>query len=228
MTPKEGNATLMISSLGHKDYLNNIFTAIPIDGNNSQYIAEAEPLDLQQIVLEPQSCYTCWHIINVRVTDPRTTSYRLTISNLDDESGSFKELKNSNTREIYLAAGFSEKIKFILDGMDSFILSAQVATGDITMQVGLDPATVSSDDYIWKVSSNAGIAYLPIKTTDQSFHMATYYYIYIEASPLADAWFSLSLSQQRSVEFIPNDNDYTFGIQHPEYNKEALFQKYQY
>lgn len=95
-------------------------------------------------------CYQCWYFIAVKITDTNTTSYRLTVSQVDDSSGRFKELRVSTTREIFLAAGFTERIKFLLDSSNSFVLNGQVATGDIQMFVSLDPDTVGASNFLWK------------------------------------------------------------------------------
>lgn len=61
--------------------------------------------------------------------------------------------------------------------MDNFILEATVVTGEVTMYVGLDPNTVGPENYLWTVKSEGGVAALSIKTTDDKFHMATWYYV---------------------------------------------------
>lgn len=60
----------------------------------------------------------------MKITDPATTSYRLSVIRGDDQSGKFKEMRIANTREVFLVSGFEEKLKFLLDSMDSFTLSA--------------------------------------------------------------------------------------------------------
>jgi hypothetical protein len=61
--------------------------------------------------------------------------------------------------------------------MDNFILEATCVSGEVEMYVGLDPDTVSADNYVWGVKSSGGVATLSVKTTDENFHMATYYYV---------------------------------------------------
>ena len=112
--------------------------------------------------------------------------------------------------------------------MDHWLLEAQVATGAVDVYVGLDPAKVGPQDYIWKASSDGGVASLAIKTTDVSFHLATFYYISIYAVSGADALINLSLKQHRSVAFIPNNHDYTFSLTQPSWDKALLYQKYQF
>jgi len=50
------------------------------------------------------------------------------------------------------------------------------------MYIGLDPNTVGPDNYLWAVKSEGGVATLAVKTTDSRFHMATYYYVMMQAN----------------------------------------------
>ena len=118
--------------------------------------------------------------------------------------------------------------KFILDSKDSFIIEATVASGSIDMYIGLDPDTVGPDNYLWKTSTVGNLAYLSVKTTDKNFHVGTYYYIYMKASQENDALINLYLKQERSVEFVPNNHDSTYGLDHGSFNDDTLFVKYQF
>jgi hypothetical protein len=109
-------------------------------------------------------------------------------------------------------------MKFILDHTNSFQLSAQIVSGDITMYVGLDPNTVGENNYIWKAESKNGLAYLPVMSTDDNFHMGTNYYVKIRASNRGDAFFTIQLNQERVVSFIPNNRDYSFEMVYPEFD----------
>lgn len=66
--------------------------------------------------------------------------------------------------------------------MDNFILEATCVSGEVEMYIGLDPNTVGPDNHIWGVKSQGGVATLSIKTTDMNFHMATYYYVMMQAN----------------------------------------------
>lgn len=96
------------------------------------------------------------------------------------------------------------------------------------MYIGLDPDTVGPDNYLWKVESEGGVATLQVKTTDAKFNMATYYYVMMQANNFDDTLLNLNLQQQRTVEFIPNNHDSTYTLTHAEFNKELLYEKYQF
>ena len=101
-------------------------------------------------------------------------------------------------------------MKFLLDSMDNFILESRVVNGDIEVWVGLDFNTIEQGNYIWSASSAGGFASLSVKSTDKNFHMATWYYIVVKAVSARDAIINIELMQKKSVEFIPNNHDFTF------------------
>jgi hypothetical protein len=179
------------------------------------------------ILISGSDCYTCWYFIKIVVTDPRKTSYRLTVQQDEPLTNDVHSLYPISTTigptPLYVAASRPVNRKFILDSMDHWLLEAQVAMGAVDVYVGLDPAKVGPQDYIWKASSDGGVASLAIKTTDVSFHLATYYYISIYAVSGADALIKLSLKQHRSVAFIPNNHDYTFSLTQPSWDKALLY-----
>ena len=111
----------------------------------------------------------------------------------------------------------------MLDNMDNFFLDVS-GTGRVEVYVGLDPDNVGPNSYTWKAISRGGIAQLAIATTDQNFHMATWYYIYLRA--IEEALVTLQLKQQRSVYFIPNNHDFTYRLTYR--NSELLNQKFQF
>jgi hypothetical protein len=107
--------------------------------------------------------------------------------------------------------------------MDNFILDVS-GTGAVEVYVGLDPDTVGPGSYTWKAVSRGGLAQLAIATTDRNFHMGTWYYIYLRA--IEEALVTLELKQQRSVEFIPNNHDFTYQLTYR--NANLLYQKFQF
>ena len=58
--------------------------------------------------------------------------------------------------------------------------------------------------------------------------MATHYYVLIKATSTVDSLININLKQSRSVEYVPNNHDYTFQYTHALYDKSILFQKYQF
>lgn len=56
--------------------------------------------------------------------------------------------------------------------------------------------------------------------------MATYYYIYTKAISASDAIVSMTLKQQKVVNFLAHDHDVTFTQKYPYYNQPQLFQKF--
>lgn len=83
----------------------------------------------------------------------------------------------------------------MLDSMDNWVLEAQVAMGAVELYIGLDPTSLGPANHVWKSSSDGGIASLRVKSTDPSFHLATYYYIIVQATSATDALINLSLKQ---------------------------------
>lgn len=144
------------------------------------------------------------------------------------DSGGPAEVKVGSFSQIYILSTLNTIKKFILDSKDNFIIEAMVASGEVEMYVGLDSATVGPDNYLWRASTIGSLASLSIKQTDKNFHTGTYYYVYLQASDDNDALLNLYLKQQRSVEFIPNDHDSTYKLEHGSFNDDMLFVKFQY
>ena len=94
----KGNGTLMYQKTGQLDYLNNIFTAIPINEVNSDQFRNVTQGTPVQLTIRGNSCYTCWYFIKVRVDNASNVSYRLTISKTDENiSGQFREIRVDNS-----------------------------------------------------------------------------------------------------------------------------------
>lgn len=103
--------------------------------------------------------------------------------------------------------------------MDNFILEATCVSGEVEMFVGLDSDTVGPDNYLWTSKSEGGVATLSIKTTDENFHMATWYYVKLYANDFQDTLMNLNLQQSTSVDFIPNNHDSTYSLTHADFNE---------
>jgi hypothetical protein len=224
----DGAARVMLQQTGQKDLANNIYTADPIDESNALEYRDVQAGATDAIPIAGGSCYTCWYFIKVQVTDPRKAAYRIAVSRDDEAGPEDPQLVNGVPAQLYVAAGHPVKRRFMLDSMDHWLLQAQVATGAVDVYVGLNSATVGPQDYLWKASSAGGVASLAIKTTDVRFHLATFYYVSVQAVSDADALINLSLKQQRTVAFIPNNHDYTFALTRTARGGALLFQKYQF
>jgi hypothetical protein len=104
-----------------------------------------------QFNITGSQCYTCWYFIKIKVNDPYAANYRITISQVDENlSGLFREIRTDNPVQVYIASSYFDRRKFLLSSMDNFAVEAFIANGQIDMYIGLDPATVGPDNYIWK------------------------------------------------------------------------------
>jgi hypothetical protein len=79
----------------------------------------------------------------------------------------------------------------MLESMDSFVVEALIANGQVEIFIGLDPTKVTENEYLWKVENVGGIATISVAQTDKNFHMATFYYIYTRALGSSNAIFSI-------------------------------------
>jgi len=175
-------------------------------------------------------CYTCWYFIKVRVNDSQNANFRITVSRVDENlSGQFREMRTGTPVRVYIASGYYDRRKFLLSSMDNFVLLAYIANGDVDMYVGLDPATVGPNSYVWKATKvSPGLRQITVKTTDANFHMGTMYYVYTQAISSSDAIVSIGLSQEKSVNYVTNNHDSLFTQTTAYYNEASLFQKQQY
>lgn len=58
--------------------------------------------------------------------------------------------------------------------------------------------------------------------------MATYYYVHIVSTSSTSATLKLTLTQERTVEFIGNNHDYTYSLKHPIFLDWEMAQKFHY
>lgn len=113
--------------------------------------------------------------------------------------------------------------------MANWILNAVVATGDIEIYVGLDPETVDKGGHLWSGSTVTGRDIrIAVKTTDSNFHLAAYYYVHIKSTSSNDAVIKLTLTQERQVQFVGNNHDYTYSLKHPIFEGWTMQQKFRY
>jgi hypothetical protein len=50
----------------------------------------------------------------------------------------------------------------MLESMDSFVVEALIANGQVEIFIGLDPTKVTENEYLWKVENVGGIATIPV------------------------------------------------------------------
>ena len=229
---REGSATIMCQTAGQKDYSDTIYSAIPYSRANSLLYEEVTGPSAASLPIPGDACYGCWYFIKVKVDTTDKTVYRITVSQEDENvSGQFREVAPARPSQRFIAAGAAERLKFILNSMDNFSIDTRVVAGTIEILVGTDPVAISQpgENYFWKASSDGGrVATIHVKTTDKNFHLGTYYYIYIRGVADEVSIIEFHLKQQKMVEFIPNNHDFTFRLKHPYFNFASLFQKFQY
>ena len=183
-------------------------------------------------------CFTCWYFINCTFNNPAATTFSVTASEGIDDGGQYQSIKLSSPTEIYIRSRSAAKKKFLLDSMDNWILEGDVSVGDVTVYIGLDPSLLNETisrisplraPYVWKASASQGsTAKIAVRQTDGNFHLATNYYVYIESNSDVNAIVKLTLKQDRTVQFVPNNNDFTYQLIHPQFNFETMAQKFTY
>lgn len=113
--------------------------------------------------------------------------------------------------------------------MDNWVLQTVVATGDVEVFIGLNPDTVDKGGHIWSGSTSTGRDIrIAVRTTDTNFHLATYYYVYIASTSSTDARIKLTLTQERTVDFVGNNHDYTYTLKHPIFQDWTMQQKFHF
>jgi hypothetical protein len=190
------------------------------------------------INIKGSACYTCWYFINCTFNNPAATTFTLTASEGLDDGGQYESISLSSPAEVYIRGKQAAKRKFILDSMDNWSLEGDVSTGDVTVYIGLDPQllnetisriSASRAPYVWKASASAGSsAKINVRQTDGNFHLATFYYIYIQSNSDTNAIVKLTLKQDRTLAFVPTNNDFTYKLIHPAFNYETMAQKFTY
>lgn len=233
---KRANGTIMYGKTGQLDRNQNIYSAIPINGSNSLAHYDVQEGKYRAINIKGSDCFTCWYFINTTFNNPAATTFTVTASEGIDDGGQYQPISLSSPAETYIRGRQAAKRKFILDSMDNWSLEGDVSTGDVTIYIGLDPAllndtisriAVSRAPYVWKASASAGSsAKIKVRQTDGNFHLATFYYVYIESNSDTNAIVKLTLKQDRTVTFVPTNNDFTYSLISPVFNYETMAQKF--
>lgn len=235
---KRANGTIMYGKTGQLDRNQNLYSAIPINGSNSLAHYDVQEGKYRAINVKGSDCFTCWYFINCTFNNPAATTFTVTASEGIDDGGQYQAISLSSPTEVYIRGRQAAKRKFILDSMDNWSLEGEVSTGDVTVYIGLDPALLndtisriaaSRAPYVWKASASAGsAAKIAVRQTDGNFHLATYYYVYIQSNSDTNAIVKLTLKQDRTVAFVPTNNDFTYKLIHPVFNYETMAQKFTY
>lgn len=142
---------------------------------------------------------------------------------MDNESKNWKTIFLNTRAQTYIASGYFDRRKFILDSKENWSLEVLSPIGAVEIYVGLDPKTVGPQNHIWSASSKNGVAQLQVKTSDLNFHLSAYYYVYIESISGIDAIVSITLRQQKNVHYLPNYESERI-IQ--DYSDNLLFSKF--
>ena len=99
--------------------------------------------------------------------------------------------------------GDKRKYKFIFTSKDSFELEVKAATGEVRVNIGLDPDRVD-DEPLWSITQGVGSGLLEVATDDPDFHIGTYYYISIEQISETSTAGSLKVSQIPMIQYLAN------------------------
>lgn len=70
LSMKEGSGKIMYQRAGQKDFTNNIFTAIPINEDNSLGYHSVAQGGSISIPINGHLCYNCWYFFKVQITQP--------------------------------------------------------------------------------------------------------------------------------------------------------------
>jgi len=115
------------------------------------------------------------------------------------------ELPKDKSKSFSLSnAGDKKNYKFIFTSKDSFELEVKVATGEVRVNIGLDPDRIDEDP-LWSAKQSVGSDYLEVATDDPNFHIGTYYYISIEQLDETASAGSIKLSQIPMIQFMANN-----------------------
>lgn len=94
----EGNGTIMYQKTGQKDYMQNIYTGVPIDQDNSITTIDVQESETKNISITGLSCDNCWYFINIEIQNPNQTVFQLLITRKENfESNKFREMRLGST-----------------------------------------------------------------------------------------------------------------------------------
>lgn len=201
LTMKKSNGTIMYGKAGQLDINQNIYSGVPIDGNNSAAIYDVQENTYKTITIKGSACYSCWYFVRVTFDNPNITTYKISVSEGLDDGGQFGLINTKNTDEVYINGYLDSKKKFILDSMENWSLEASLSQGQVTMYIGLDPQKLQLlkdeekvENFLWKSVAVDGVAKINVRETDPNFHLGTYYFVYIKSNSAENAIVRLTLT----------------------------------
>jgi len=220
----------MYQKSGQQDSDNNIYTAVPLGINNSHgaYNVTRER-GFHIIRVNGSSCYSCWYFIRIDLKNTVASRYEFNVADVVDNSGAFFDMTVNQDQKLTVRGNSWQRTKFVLDSMDNWVLRTVVATGDLQVFIGLNPDTVDKGGHVWSASTATGRdVRISVKTTDADFHLATYYYVYLSSTSGQDAEIQLELIQDRTVNYLGSNFDYTFSYKHALFLEWTIKQKFQF
>ena len=97
------------------------------------------------------------------------------------------------------------KLKFILSSKETFAIEVKLATGQVQVNIGLDPDQIDEQP-IWSLQQSTGTGFIEVATDDPKFIMGTNYYMSVTLTGEdSDAIGSIKLTQVHRIEFLAND-----------------------
>ena len=206
-----------MNRVSETDYQENAFSAIGLNAFNSAWTAqltansEVRLADISEIKLTredtmsvPQFCYNCWYFISVIVDQPEEVEYYVWVQRLEDTGSELPEmLPNTVTNFNMLDKGVKSRNKFMLETRDSFELQVEVTSGEVLVNIGIDPDNIDEAP-LWSLVQGVGNGSIDVGSADINFHIGTWYYISIEQLSTQSALGNLKLNQLKKVQFLAN------------------------
>lgn len=75
-----GRGKVMYHRTGERESAQNIYTAVPVSGENSLEWREVLQGETGTMTLTASDCYGCWYFVRVEVPSLSKSSYRLTVA----------------------------------------------------------------------------------------------------------------------------------------------------
>lgn len=86
---------------------------------------------------------------------------------------------------------------------DSFEVQVGSVTGEIRVNIGLDPDRIDEDP-LWSLTLNGKSGVIRVATDDPDFHYGTYYFASVEQLNSGSAACKFEISQLSTVDFLAN------------------------
>lgn len=221
-----GDGTLSIGATGQLHPGNNLFSAVPYNTDYAQDSVVVDQYSEESILITASECYSCWYIIRVDLHSPEETEYRVQAAEYFNIDNAWVPLTLGQRQEQFIRGRDTKRGRFSLDNMENWSLEAEVSSGDVTIYVGLNEDDLydlaDGDDpnkYLWSTSGSAGeTAVIRVRQTDPDFHLGAVYFIFMVSSSPANVIVNLELKQALVVNYLGNNNDYTYSLPHAFFN----------